>query len=330
MIYYNEFDPKAAAWLWELIDMGMIGRGIVDDRSIIDVDYRDLYGFDQHHFFAGIGGWSYALRLAGWPDDRAVWTASLPCQPFSAAGKGLGKADERHLLPHFLELVKQCRPDVIFGEQVERAIAHGWLDDLQTTMEAENYAIGHCVLGAHSIGAAHIRQRLYWVADSLSYQREQQPNERPTRLLGTSIQSEECVSRLSDIRTTSDGRMGDAEHNGRITCEKPGSTIPASKARGQEGSDIPCEFAGTSRSGSAANLSGCEERQGIDWLYCRDGKYRPIESGIKPLVDGVPRGMVHSSDPSNTQEARVVRLKGYGNAIVPQVAAEFINAYCSI
>ena len=197
MIYYNEFDPKAATWLWELIDMGMIGRGIVDDRSIVDVDYRDLYGFDQHHFFAGIGGWSYALRIAGWPDHKPVWTASLPCQPFSAAGKGLGKADERHLLPYFLELVRKCRPNVIFGEQVERSIAHGWLDDLQTTMEAENYAVGHCVLGAHSVGAAHIRQRLYWVADSKDKRRESKQNFESSRIQCEANGKEEPIERIT-------------------------------------------------------------------------------------------------------------------------------------
>ena len=86
--YYNEIDPKAAAWLRELIAAGLIAPGDVDERSIADVRPDDLAGYGQHHFFAGIGGWSYALRLAGWPDDRPVWTGSCPCQPFSAAGKG--------------------------------------------------------------------------------------------------------------------------------------------------------------------------------------------------------------------------------------------------
>lgn len=63
--YYNEFDPKAAAWLRELIADGLVARGEVDERSIVDVAASDLKGFSQHHFFAGIGGWSYALRLAG-------------------------------------------------------------------------------------------------------------------------------------------------------------------------------------------------------------------------------------------------------------------------
>lgn len=311
--YYNEFDPKAALWLWELIDMGMIAPGVVDERSIVDVDWRDLHGFTQHHFFAGIGGWSYALRLAGIPDDTPLWTASLPCQPFSTAGKQLGKQDDRHLLPHFLELVKKCKPNTIFGEQVERAIGHGWLDDLQTTMEAEGYAIGHCVLGAHSVGAPHIRQRLYWVADTISFQREQQQNERPSGLLGASVQQEECVSRLSYIRTVSDGRLGNTSIT---TCKRDSGKLHSAE-----------EGINRTRGVDGAGGFGFTDASEIDWIFCRDEKYRPIEPGIFPLVDGVPRGMVHSSDPNATQEARAMRLRGYGNAIVPQVAAEFIRAF---
>ena len=88
MNYYNEFDPYAAQWLRNLIDAGHIPKGEVDSRSIKDVKASDLTGFVQCHFFAGLGGWSHALRLAGWPEDRPVWTGSCPCQPFSAAGAG--------------------------------------------------------------------------------------------------------------------------------------------------------------------------------------------------------------------------------------------------
>jgi hypothetical protein len=55
--------------------------------------------------------WSYALRLAGWPDDRPVWTGSCPCGPFSVAGKKLGFADPRHLWPEWFRLIGECRPD---------------------------------------------------------------------------------------------------------------------------------------------------------------------------------------------------------------------------
>ena len=128
--YYNEFDPKAASWIRQLIDYGLIMDGMVDNRSILEVTPDDLKGFTRHHFFAGIGGWELALQLANWPIDRPVCTASLPCQPFSVAGAQKGKEDERHLLPHFIELVKQCNFQTIFGEQVPGAIKYGWLDDL--------------------------------------------------------------------------------------------------------------------------------------------------------------------------------------------------------
>jgi DNA (cytosine-5)-methyltransferase 1 len=76
--------------------------------------------------------------------------------------------------------------------------------------------------------------------------------------------------------------------------------------------------------------TGCGSTDSIDWLYCRDEKYRPIKSGIKPLVDGIARGVVYSCDsvitPNASAEARTIRLKGYGNAIVAPVATEFIRA----
>lgn len=87
MNYYNEFDPFAAAWLRELIKEKLIPQGDVDERSITEIQPDDLRGYTQCHFFAGIGGWSLALQLAGWPSDRPVWTGSCPCQPFSSAGR---------------------------------------------------------------------------------------------------------------------------------------------------------------------------------------------------------------------------------------------------
>lgn len=168
MNYYNEFDPSAIAWLKELIKAGAIPDGHIDTRSICEVQPEELHGFDQCHFFAGIGGWSEALRLANYAHVKGLWTGSCPCQPFSAAGKRKGTADARHLWPEMFRLVKACKPRYVIGEQVEAAIRAGWLDGVFGDLEGEGYACGAAVLGAHSVGAPHIRQRLYWGAAGLA------------------------------------------------------------------------------------------------------------------------------------------------------------------
>lgn len=167
--YYNEIDPFAAEWLRQLIGRGLIAPGDVDTRSVEDVKPDDIRGYEQCHFFAGIGGWSYALRRAGWPDDRKVWTGSCPCQPFSAAGKGGGFADERHVWPSWYHLVGECRPDVIFGEQVASQDGLNWFGLVQADLEGAGYAVGVVDICAAGVGAPHIRQRLYFVAEGVGY-----------------------------------------------------------------------------------------------------------------------------------------------------------------
>lgn len=282
--YYNEIDPFAAAWLRNLISAGHIAAGDVDERSIVDVRPADLAGYGQCHFFAGLAGWSYALRLAGWPDDEPVWTGSCPCQPFSVAGRGAGVADDRHLWPVWFELVRQCRPSVVFGEQVEAAIGHGWLDAVFADLEGEGYACGAIGAPACSVGAPHIRQRLWFVADAM------QPG-RPER--------RSFAGRGS---TTGSGRadvLGD-------TCR---TGLPARERDELRG-------LGRREEGRAAEQPGRSPWADLEWLPCRDGKARPTQPGLFPLAHGAT--------------ARVGRLRAYGNAIVPQLAAEFIGAYLDL
>ena len=170
--YYNECEPFAAAWLRELIAEGLIAPGVVDERPIQEVKPSDVEGFTQCHWFAGIGVWSYALRSAGWSDSRPVWTGSCPCQPFSVAGRKLGAGDERHLWPVWFPLIRECRPDVLFGEQVSGADGDEWLDAVSLALESEGYAFGALDTCAASVGAPMCRQRLYWVANA-DYERRQ-------------------------------------------------------------------------------------------------------------------------------------------------------------
>lgn len=162
--YYNEIDPYAANWLRNLIAAGHIAPGDVDERSIEDVHPDDIRPYTQCHFFAGIGVWSYALRRAGWPDDRPVWTGSCPCQPFSAAGKGTAFDDKRHLWPHWHWLIQECSPSAIFGEQVASKDAEPWLDLVSSDLEALGFAVGAVAFPSASVGAPHIRDRTYFVA----------------------------------------------------------------------------------------------------------------------------------------------------------------------
>ncbi|WP_017996672.1 DNA cytosine methyltransferase [Rhizobium leguminosarum] len=162
--YYNEISPYHAQWLRNLISVNLIAPGDVDERSIADVQPDDLKGYTQCHFFAGIGGWSRALRLAGWGDDRHVWTGSCPCQPFSAIGARRGFEDERHLWPEFKRLISERRPSVIFGEQ--SANAADWLRLVRSDLEAMDFAVGAIPIEAASAGADVLGDRFWFVASA--------------------------------------------------------------------------------------------------------------------------------------------------------------------
>src|SRR5688500_18876439 len=96
-------------------------------------------------------------------DERPVWTGSCPCQPFSAAGKGGGFVDDRHLWPEFFRLIGERRPDTILGEQVASKDGLGWLDLVCADLEGADYACGSVDTCAAGFGAPHIRQRLFWI-----------------------------------------------------------------------------------------------------------------------------------------------------------------------
>lgn len=162
--YYNDNDAYACQWLRNLSENDCIPAGLVDERSIADVNPEDLGGFRQLHFFAGIGGWPLAFKLAGWPSDQRVLSASCPCQPFSAAGKQLGVDDERHLWPEMFRIIRSIMPPVVVGEQVAKKAGFEWFDGVCSDLEGSGYSCWAYDLSAGGVGAPHIRQRLYWYA----------------------------------------------------------------------------------------------------------------------------------------------------------------------
>ena len=314
--YYNENDPYPAQWLRNLMAAGQITQGRVDESDIQNVGADGLAGVGRAHFFAGIGGWDYALQLAGWPAERPVWTGSCPCQPFSSAGRRRGVEDERHLWPFWRSIIAECRPATIFGEQVASADGRAWLNGVRVDLEALGYAVGAADLCAAGAGSPQIRQRLWWVADA--DRSRHIPKDYTIRAGGLSVDFDSGAGGLGNApsvrqaqgkdpeagggnegagirsgkseRAGADGRLGNGDSNGR-----------------KQGQEILWEGGfGTSWSGS--EIVWCDEREfGKGWVA------RRVEPGTFPLAHRVSQ--------------RVGRLRAYGNAIVPQVAAEFIKAF---
>lgn len=272
MDFYNDNDRVAAEWMRELIREKHLPNGVVDERSIKEIEGAELRRFRRVHLFAGIGGWAYALRLAGWPATRPVWTGSCPCQPFSAAGKRRGEADERHLWPVFLRLVRQCNPPAIFGEQVASGDGYQWLARVRDDLEEAGYAVGCADLPACCAGSPIIRQRLWWVAIAAS--------PRPAAT-ATANEKSKC---------------------GRIKFGREGRTAPRWLS-GTDGSEFR-------RQPSTWNEPGNRENE---VLLCTDGKYRRTQSQLYPLAARLP--------------GTVAYMRGYGNSIVPAVAAAFVRAF---
>jgi DNA (cytosine-5)-methyltransferase 1 len=278
--YYNEIDPFAAQWIGNLILAGHIPAGDVDERSIEAIQADELVGYRQCHFFAGIAGWACAARLAGWPDERELWTGSPPCQPFSVAGKQQGLSDKRHLWPSLFRLVAARRPVVWMGEQVAAAIGMGWLDGVFSDLESIDYTARAVVVPACAVDAPHRRDRL-WIMAHANEQRS------TARLSGQDTREERDAGILDDscresaLADACSGRCAAAVAGHRNTAQ-PGSCIGAWDNAG--------------------------------WIIGHDGKVRRVPpSGIRLLAHGVPN--------------RVGKLRAYGNAIVPPLAATILRAW---
>ena len=323
--YYNDNEPYVVQWLRNLITAGLIAPGDVDERSIREVRADDLRGYTQCHFFAGIGGWSRALRLAEWPDERPVWTGSCPCQPFSVAGRQRGFADERHLWPEWLRLVRELEPPSLFGEQVANASA--WLNLVRGDLEALEYAVGMVPIEAAGAGAEHFRDRYWFVAY------RQQPGYLPATHTGIHRGEEGVGTWNVDAQRYCENHsywpIPDGDYTFRRSNEPIGN-YPSGFAPRRNESDCDVEergdrlmvYAAFDRWGEGwtehefrsrgftAAVAGVGDHQ---YVECPDGKWRRLPPPrVRWLGTRLP--------------ARVDRIRAFGNAIDPRPASAFIRA----
>lgn len=361
---YNENEPFAAQWLENLIVAQKLPRGHVDRRSIVDIKPDECSS--RSHFFAGIGGWPLALRLAGWPERAPVWTGSCPCQPFSQAGRGKGFADERHLWPAWFKLIDDWHPPVIFGEQTASPAGLAWFDAVCADLEGSGYTVQAVDLCASSVGAPHIRQRLYFVAITTGQRRER------FRVLLRKWRSSEAVLEVG--RSCEVGELANSSSTGlqerprdsersRVVWREGSATssdcVPSELAkpaelgfqsgRGACGCDrsAPCncgQLGNASSPRSGGNAGAVLGAQG-ESPEERFGAWRIANELVPPgsttgfwadadwwfCRDGKARPAQRGAFPLVERlPGRVGKLRAYGNAICVPLAVEFVKAVMEI
>jgi DNA (cytosine-5)-methyltransferase 1 len=216
--------------------------------------------------------------------------APAPASPSVPPGRGGGFTDERHLWPVWFELIRQRRPPVVFGEQVASPDGLKWLDSVFADLEGEGYSVGAADLCAAGVGAPHRRQRLFFCA-----------------------YADRSRGRFGPGTWRVDAGISEPPHGGlaldsddAFRSRLEGHRRDVYDSRGPGWLD-PEQARSASEAGATRGFW-----RDCDWYGGRDGKFRPIGPGLFPLAHGAP--------------GRVGKLRAYGNAISPQVAATFIRA----
>lgn len=311
--------------------------------------------------FSGIGGFDLAAEWIGWdnifhcewnpfgqrvlahhfPNSKSynditktdfsihagqidVLTGGFPCQPYSSAGKRLGKADERHLFPHMLRCVKEVKPKYVIGENVRGLVNwNGGLvfHEVQDDLEREGYEVQSFLIPAASVNAPHQRYRIWFVAYCKDF------GCQPTK---TSNKWEEHIQNdRNGIRTS-------FESNGEIRNVTNSSSIGLCEH--SEGERLQPKTFGTqirmdNENVTNPNITRLQQQHFTSEpikkkkfsrasFEGRDFTSFPTKSPICGGDDGIPREL----DSITFSKWRNQSIKAYGNAIVPQVAFEIFKA----
>lgn len=291
-----------------------------------------------------------------WRADDIVLSGGFPCQPYSTAGKRLGKNDDRHLWPEMLRVIREVRPKWIVGENVRGLTS--WnegvvFDEVQSDLEAEGYEVQSFILPAASVGAPHRRDRVWIVA----YTND------PRRSAG-----------FGQVQRA-DGEVSERNHNGEFSnagdgyasnatserfcadCSKKKFQPQAHRTRQRMGEQVASNAESTRRKGECVcesrkvQFNGCcignvpnpnnsglqgwenesndggEKRKGkqcnnTSGCFCSDFRNFPTQSPICGGDDGLPTEL----DGVTFSKWRNESIKAYGNAVVPQLVFRIFQA----
>ena len=315
--------------------------------------------------FSGIGGFDLAAEWAGWENmfhcewnefgqkvlnyywpkaisygditktDFTIWrgridvlTGGFPCQPYSLAGKRLGKEDERHLWPQMLRAIREIQPKWVVGENVLGITNwNGGLvfNEVQADLEAEGYEVQAYVLPAAGINAPHRRERVWFVAYCNLYgqQRIYRKDEKQSSQRGKYA--------LNDFVQTSTSDTGSQQFQ-----EWPPARNPQNTEEKRTGVDNRIERPGDFRNVTYAGNKGLQGSKKRGSLKESREKSNQQPTGrifstwenfpTQPPVCSGNDGISDRLDSITFPKWRNESIKAYGNAIAPGVVYQIFKA----
>ena len=263
----------------------------------------------------------------GWRNDDIIITGGFPCQPYSLAGKRLGTADDRHLWPKMLRIIREVQPKWVVGENVFGLINwNGGLvfDEVQTDLEAEGYEVQPYVLPAASVNAPHKRDRVWFVAHRYDESRQERTSNR--KWAGCEQIRKRDLLRsyfgsISENESTSNTESQQSERmrfNECESCQSKQGELRGSYCEGFTESNVTYT---DGRRQSSKEYGKEESRWITEKSISNDWENFPTQPPIHNGDDGLSSRLVGITFPKWRNES----IKAMGNAIVPQVALEMFK-----
>jgi DNA (cytosine-5)-methyltransferase 1 len=325
--------------------------------------------------FSGIGGFDLAAEWAGWQNifnceweefprkvlkhhfpnakqyedirefnatDYAgridILSGGFPCQPYSTAGKRLGKEDERHLWPEMLRVIRECSPRWVVGENVRGLV--NWsgglvFEEVCADLEACGYSVQPFVLPACAVNAPHRRDRVWFVAQNTNCNgRRSNKREKKSKIrgfgnisAGDNERIQTNIDEAPNAPDTDNARTNEqVRNNGNGQKENKGrkkQSFAEFGAGGNNAPDTECDgLEHGSQRGSVSTGEGKARERTTRYIETEGWTRFPTESPICGGDDGLPREL----DGITFPKWRAESIKAYGNAIVPQVAYQIFQA----